>query len=106
MAGLAQGGAGLLNTPANIRDYLAKKELISNESPSLRLPESILPREYNYAEGVGLQGQKPGDALTQGIASAGPYVAGGELGALGVPARMAARSAAQVPLLLAKMKIL
>lgn len=96
-AGLAQGGAGLLNTPANIRDYLASKNIVSKESPSLRLPESILPQNFNYAEGVGLSDVKPGDALVQGIGASAPYVAGGELGALGVPARMAARSAAQVP---------
>lgn len=95
LAGLAQGGAGLLNTPANIRDYLAQKDIISQESPSLRIPESILPREYDYAKGVGLEGQLPGDVLTQGLGSAATYALGGELGALGVPARIAARSGAQ-----------
>lgn len=94
-AGLAQGGAGILNTPANIRDYLASKNIISNESPSLRLPESILPKNYNYAEGVGLEGTEPGDALVQGIGASAPYVAGGELGALGIPARVGARAGAQ-----------
>lgn len=96
-AGLAQGGAGLLNTPANIRDYLASKNIVSKESPSLRLPESILPKNFNYAEAVGLSDVKPGDALVQGIGASAPYVASGEIGALGIPARMAARAAAQVP---------
>lgn len=94
-AGLGQGGAGLLNTPANIRDYLAEKELIPQETPSFRLSESVLPRNYNYAEGVGIQGEIPGDAFLQGIGAAAPYIAGGELGALGIPARMASRAGAQ-----------
>ena len=97
LAGLAKGGSGLLNTPANIRDYLERKDIVSKEAPSLRLPESILPKEYNYAKGVGLNDIKPGDALTQGLAASAPYVMAGELGPATGLARTAMRSAAQVP---------
>lgn len=92
-AGLAKGGHGTLSTAGNIRDYLAKKGLISQESPSFRLPESILPRDYNYAEELGIQGNQRGDILAQGLGMA-PHLIGGELGQLGTLARMGARSGA------------
>lgn len=95
LSGLAQGGAGLLNTPANIRDYGVKRGLISKEAPSFRLPESVLPRDYDYSAALGLGEQQPGDQLTQGLSAALPYMIGGEAGALqGLP-RLGARSASQ-----------
>lgn len=95
LAGLAQGGAGLLNTPANIRDYLVEKDLASQESPSFRLPQSILPQQFDYAKGLGLGAQAPGDALIQSLGAAAPYIAGGEAGTLGTAARMGARAGTQ-----------
>lgn len=66
-AGFGELGHGILSAPGNIRDYLARKDLISQQSPSFRLPESVLPKEYNYAEALGAQGNKPGDELIRGI---------------------------------------
>lgn len=94
-AGVSMGGHGLLSTPGNIRDYLAEKELISQKTPSFRLPENILPKEYNYAKSVGLNDVKPGDALIQALSAGAPYAAVGELGMLGQIPRMAARAASQ-----------
>lgn len=97
LSGLAQGGAGTLNIPANIRDYLVNKDLASKESPSFRLPESILPREYDYAKGMGLESDKAGDIFWRGLGENAPYALLGEVGSLGTLPRMTARSGAQVP---------
>jgi hypothetical protein len=94
-AGIPQFGANLLSTPGNIRDYLGEKEIVSPEAPSFRLPESILPRNYDYAEAIGVEGQQPGDALAQGLTSTLPYGLAGELGALRALPRMGARAGAQ-----------
>lgn len=69
LAGFGQLGNSILSAPGNVRDYLAKKELISPESPSFRLPESILPRDYNYSEALGVEGHKPGDELIRSLPS-------------------------------------
>jgi hypothetical protein len=66
-AGFGELGHGVLSAPGNIRDYLAKKELVSQQSPSFRLPESVLPKEYNYAEALGAEGNQTGDALIRGV---------------------------------------
>ena len=66
-AGFANLGHGVLSAPGNIRDYLAKKDLVSNDSPSFRLPESVLPKDYNYAEALGAKGHQAGDELIRGI---------------------------------------
>lgn len=95
LGGAAQGLHGLLSTPGNIRDYLVEKDLISPETSNLRLPESWMPKEFNANEATGMQGHQPGDQLLQGLAASLPYVAGGELGTLGIPARMGARAASQ-----------
>jgi hypothetical protein len=95
LSGIPQLGANVLNTPGNIRDYLAQKELVPQDAPSFRLPESVLPRDYNYAEALGVQGQQPGDVLTQGLVSNLPFAAAGELGALRALPRMGARAGAQ-----------
>lgn len=66
LAGLGKLGHNLLSSPGNIRDYAAKHNESADNLPSFRLPESILPREYDYAKGVGLEDQRRGDALVQG----------------------------------------
>lgn len=66
-AGFGELGHGVLNAPGNIRDYLQKKDLVSSNAPSFRLPESVLPRDYNYAEALGVQGEQPGDTMLRGL---------------------------------------
>lgn len=70
-AGFGELGHGVLSAPANIRDYLLKKDVISPESSwgkaNLRLPESILPQNFNYAEALGAQGEQPGDVMLRGL---------------------------------------
>lgn len=66
-SGFPELGHNVLNKPGDLRDYLVKKGLFPKESPSFRLPESILPKEYNYAESLGVKGNKPGDKLLQSI---------------------------------------
>ena len=95
LIGLGKGGHGLASTPGNIRDYLVQKEIVSQQAPSFRLPESIMSQNPDFARLVGLEGEMPGDALIQGLASAAPYIAGGELGALGRVSRLGARSGTQ-----------
>ena len=68
--GLGELGHGILSAPGNIRDYLARKDILSEKAPSFRLPESILPKDYNYAEALGVKGEQPGDALLQALPSA------------------------------------
>lgn len=65
--GFGELGHSILSAPGNIRDYLQQKDLISNETPSFRLPESILPKDFNYSEALGVEGHEPGDELLQGI---------------------------------------
>ena len=79
--GLGDLGHGILSSAGNIRDYLAKKDIVSNESPSFRLPESVLPKEYNYQKSLGRKGNKQGDAL---LSSAIPAASFGALGELGI----------------------
>ncbi len=66
--GTAEFGHEILSAPGGLRDYLVKKKLVSEQAPSFRLPESVLPREYNYPEALGVQGRESGDALLQGAA--------------------------------------
>jgi hypothetical protein len=66
LGGLGEFGHSILSKPGELRDYLVKKQLASKESPSFRLPEEILPKEFNYPEAVGVEGQQPGDVLLQG----------------------------------------
>lgn len=69
-AGFGELGHGILSAPGNIRDYLEKKDIVSHNAPSLRLPESVLPKEYNYAEALGAEGEQSGDSLLRGIPKA------------------------------------
>lgn len=66
-AGFGELGHGILSAPGNVRDYLQKKDLVSENAPSLRLPESVLPKDYNYAEALGAQGHEAGDELLRGL---------------------------------------
>lgn len=74
LASTAEMGHGALSSAGNLRDYLVKKELVNPKeglaSLSWRFPESIVPREYNYREAVGLQGSEPGDVAASLI----PYL--------------------------------
>jgi hypothetical protein len=65
--GFGELGHGVLSAPGDIRDYLAKKDIVSQNAPSFRLPESVLPKDYNYAEALGAQGEQPGDTLLRGL---------------------------------------
>ena len=94
-AGLGEGGHGLLSTPGNIRDYLSERGIVSEESPSFRLSEKVLPKEYNYPKGVGIEGEESGDELIRALSGSAPYVAAGEMGAFGTLGRMGTRSLAQ-----------
>lgn len=67
--GFGDLGHGILSAPGNIRDYLQKKDIVSESAPSFRLPESILPKEYNYQEALGRNGEEKGDTLLSGIPS-------------------------------------
>jgi superoxide dismutase len=66
-AGIPELGHKILSAPGELRDYLVKKDIASEQSPSFRLPESVLPKDYNYAEAFGVQGNQPGDALLQAL---------------------------------------
>lgn len=91
--GFGELGHGILSTPGNIRDYLVKRGVAGEDSPSFRLPESILPRDYNYAEALGREGQKPGDVLLGSLPAAAAFGPAGELGELGALARAGSRAA-------------
>jgi hypothetical protein len=95
LAALGELGSGILNTPGNIRDYAVSRDLASEESPSFRLPESVVPRDYDYGRGVGLEETTPGDLLTRGLLKSIPYGIAGELGALGTAGRIGARAGSQ-----------
>jgi len=66
-AGFGELGHGILSAPGNVRDYLEKKKLISSDTPSFRIPESILPKEYDYPSALGRQGHESGDTLLTGL---------------------------------------
>jgi len=66
-AGLGELGHGILSAPGNLRDYLVAKGMFPKDTSSFRLPENVLPQEFNYPEATGVQGRKPGDELIRGI---------------------------------------
>jgi hypothetical protein len=66
-AGFGELGHGILSSLGNTRDYLQKKGIVSENAPSFRLPESVLPKEYNYPEAFGVQGEQSGDTLLRGL---------------------------------------
>lgn len=67
LAGFGNLGHEILSAPGNLRDYLVKKAIASPESPSMRLPEWLLPKDYDYAKALGIEGNQAGDKLLQGI---------------------------------------
>lgn len=73
-AGLAKGGRGILNIPANAVDYLREKEVIPDWVRAAR-PESLNKR--NYLEDVGITDQRPGDVLIEGTTAFAPNLAFG-----------------------------
>lgn len=90
LAGLSELGHGLINTPANIADYLSRKEFI-NPSYEGRFPRQ---QEHDFASMVGREGSKPGDALLSSLVESIPYLLGGELGLAKGFGRTAQRGAA------------
>lgn len=91
--GFGDLGHGILGTPGNIRDYLVNRGIAGENSPSFRLPESILPKDFNYAEALGREGQQPGDVLLGSLPAAAAFGPAGELGELGALARAGTRAA-------------
>lgn len=73
--GLAKGGHGLLNTPSNIANYAASRNIISPETAG------YIPRQSDegFEDAEWLLGEaQPGDALVQGVSEFLPsLVAGG-----------------------------
>ncbi len=91
-AGLGEGIYKLGDIPANISDYLARKEIVPKEfeGKAPRLPE------FNFADALGIKGEKKGDKFLQMVGELLPFVAGGEAGlaAKGLGRGMAQRSGA------------
>lgn len=63
-------GSKLMSLPANLRDYLAEKEVIPQSTPSFRLPG--LDENANYPELMGRTGKQSGDILMENFAAALP----------------------------------
>lgn len=72
LAGLASGGAGLLNAPANIVDYLRDEAQVI---PDWVRGTHTQNQNYDYRAGVGLEGQQKGDELLYGLSQFAPNVA-------------------------------
>lgn len=75
-AGLGELGHGILSGFGNLRDYLVKKQIVTPESHSWRLPESVLPKEFDYGQAVGRKGEQAGDTLLEsipGLAISSPF---------------------------------
>lgn len=89
--GIGNTVQGTLNLPNTIEDYLRNKEVLDPENPN------ILPKmqERDFAQMVGLEGQKPGDALSQTLTGMSPYLRLGEAFNLGKGGRMMARAGSQ-----------
>ncbi len=89
--GFGKLGQGILNTPANISDYLVKKDILPKEYGfKWRKEEPEIP----FAEMLGRKGSKKGDALIEGMISSLPYMAGAT-SIPGLMARTAAHSIGQ-----------
>ena len=80
LAGLGELGHGILSAPANIADYAAKKGLLSQHVADSLRPDSLIPKDFDYAKGTGIEGKEAGDILTRGLPSS---IALGGLGELG-----------------------
>jgi len=101
LRGLYGLGQGVLNTPANIGDYLARKEVISPEYEG-RIPRQNHPESFNQIldnlSGITAPeqrhdlGSRHGDELIKGVTEFLPYMFGGELGQVGNLARAGLRT--------------
>ena len=99
--GLYGLGKGVLNTPANIADYLARKEILPPEYEG-KVPRQDHPESYNQIldnlMGITAPGERhdlgtrPGDELIKGLTEFLPYALGGELGQVGNLARAGMRT--------------
>lgn len=74
--GFSNLGHGILNTPANITDYLVKRGILPQE-----FGNTLRQGEHNFGEMLEMRGQKSGDRLIQSAIELAPYLVGG--GALG-----------------------
>jgi len=90
-SGLDKGARGILSTPANIIDYLSEKEIL----PSSAKGKTWRPIDFGVDAILGLNEQRPGDALTQMATSISPYARLGELGKLSSLGRTGARAGSQ-----------
>lgn len=68
LAGLAQMGHGLLNTPHNVVSYF-------NPQLGAKIPAQ---QDYNFSSMLGVNNPNLGDKLIQGAAQYAPYMMGGE----------------------------
>lgn len=86
LAGLAQFGHGLLNTPSNWANTLANHGII-NQSTAAAVPRQT---DYNYGAMLGVNNPNLGDKLLQGATQSAPYaIAAG----VTLPAQIAAGAA-------------
>lgn len=72
LSGLASGGSGLLNAPANIIDYLRDEAKVI---PDWVQGTHTQNQNYDYRKGVGLLDQQKGDELLYGLSQFAPNVA-------------------------------
>lgn len=91
VGGLGELGHAILSAPGALRDYLVRKEFVSPSAPSFRLPESVLPRDFNYAEALGRKGKEKGDVLMEMLPAflGAPEAAGGVAQAIPLTKRIA-----------------
>jgi hypothetical protein len=75
LAGFAQMGHGILNTPSNIAQYLSKKDLISPETANL-IPRQ---KDYDYSAMLGLPNPSTADKALQSVAQYAPLIPFSEL---------------------------
>ena len=85
LSGLASGGRGLLNVPENIRNYLVDAEILSQETPSLKIEQAYIPgignvdipKEYDYRKQTGLLDMQKGDELPYALSQFAPNLFSG-----------------------------
>lgn len=95
LAGVGEGVHGKANYAGNIRDWLVSRKLLGEDTPSLRLPESILPKKISFDEMLGIKDEQPGDALLKFITGFGSFKHGTGFGAVNKLPK-AAENAAQL----------
>ncbi len=92
LAGLGDMGRSLLNIPGNVVDYGHKKEIIPDWVRAWKPSEEI--QNFDYAKGVGLEDERPGDALARALPELIGYGAAGEAGTAGKLLRNVQRAGA------------